>query len=237
MSDMTRTLPKIRARGRSFLALVLYPEAPLADWLHSLEQQMAHSSDFFAGKPVILNLEMIEETTENLSSLYQDVQDKGLVIISIEGGDPTWPALSEWTWPTILSGGRTTDPIELPDPQAAEKTPPPPSCLVIEEPVRSGQSITFPSGDIVIVGSVASGAEISAGGSIHIYGSLRGRAIAGMNGQSDARIFTSMLYAELLAINGFYITAEDINPEFLGKNTQTRLIGNSLTIEILKKRV
>jgi septum site-determining protein MinC len=75
--------------------------------------------------------------------------------------------------------------------------------------VRSGQAIYFPQGDVTVLGSVASGSEIIAGGSIHVYGTLRGRAMAGTKGDGRARIFCRKNEAELLAINGYYRTAED----------------------------
>ena len=65
---------------------------------------------------------------------------------------------------------------------------------------------------MTVVGSVASGAEVVAGGSIHVYGTLRGRAIAGSTGNADARIFCRKLEAELLAIDGLYRTADDMEP-------------------------
>ena len=76
--------------------------------------------------------------------------------------------------------------------------------------MRSGQSVIFPEGDVTVLGSVGSGAEIVAGGSIHIYGTLRGRAIAGATGNARARIFCRKLEAELLAIDGLYKTADDM---------------------------
>ena len=82
--------------------------------------------------------------------------------------------------------------------------------LLIDHPVRSGQSIVFEKGDVTVVGSVASGAEVIAGGSIHVYGALRGRAIAGLTGNNRARIFCRRLEAELLAIDGVYQTADDM---------------------------
>ena len=97
-------------------------------------------------------------------------------------------------------------------------------------PVRSGQSLFFPEGDVTIVGSVASGAEIVAGGSIHVYGTLRGRALAGTMGNASARIFCSRLEAELLAIDGFYKTAEDMEPELRGKAVQIWLEGETFKV-------
>ena len=95
--------------------------------------------------------------------------------------------------------------------------------MLIEGPVRSGQSILFPSGDVTVIGSVASGAEIVAGGSIHVYGALRGRAIAGFNENPDARIFCHRLEAELLAINGYYSTAEELEPKLRQRSVQAWL--------------
>jgi septum site-determining protein MinC len=102
------------------------------------------------------------------------------------------------------------------------------SSLVITEPVRSGQSLFFPEGDVTVVGSVASGAEIVAGGSIHIYGTLRGRAMAGTPGNAAARIFCRRLEAELIAIDGFYKTAEDMEPDLRGKAVQIWLEGETI---------
>ena len=81
---------------------------------------------------------------------------------------------------------------------------------MIEDPVRSGQSVVFMEGDVTVVGSVGSGGEIVAGGSIHVYGALRGRALAGATGNGRARIFCHRVEAELLAIDSYYRTADEI---------------------------
>jgi septum site-determining protein MinC len=96
--------------------------------------------------------------------------------------------------------------------------------------VRSGQSVFFPDGDVTVLGSVGSGAEIIAGGSIHIYGTLRGRAMAGMSGNRAARIFCSKIEAELLAIDGFYRTAEDLDSALRGRLVQAWLNGEVLMV-------
>jgi septum site-determining protein MinC len=100
--------------------------------------------------------------------------------------------------------------------------------IVVTEPVRSGQSLFFPEGDVTIVGSVASGAEVVAGGSIHVYGTLRGRALAGTMGNAQARIFCRKLEAELIAIDGFYKTAEDMEPNLRGQAVQIWLEGETI---------
>src|SRR5262249_34675451 len=115
---------------------------------------------------------------------------------------------------------------------AVEKVKPSGS-LLLENPVRSGQSVVFAEGDITILGSVGSGAEVVAGGSIHVYGALRGRAMAGVNGNAGARIFCNKIEAELLAIDGFYQTAEDIDASLRGKPAQAWLDGDTMKITVL----
>jgi septum site-determining protein MinC len=105
--------------------------------------------------------------------------------------------------------------------------------LLIDQPVRSGQSVVFERGDITVLGSVASGAEVMAGGSVHIYGTLRGRAIAGLSGYPGARIFCSKLQAELLAIDGVYQTADDMPAKLLGKSVSAWLDGEQMKISVL----
>ena len=105
--------------------------------------------------------------------------------------------------------------------------------LILREPVRSGQSVIFPEGDITVIGSVASGAEVIAGGSIHIYGTLRGRAMAGSLGNASARIFCRKLEAELIAIDGVYKMADDLAPELHGMPAQIWLENDSIIAETL----
>src|SRR3954449_9781601 len=89
--------------------------------------------------------------------------------------------------------------------------------MLLNESVRSGQRLTFDEGDLIVVGSVGSGAEIVAGGSIHIYGALRGRAHAGTIGDTGARIFCQKLEAELLAIGGVCLMSDDLDSNLRGR--------------------
>ncbi len=110
-------------------------------------------------------------------------------------------------------------------PSIAQASTPKPTSLVIATSVRSGQTVEFPQGDVTVIGSVSSGAEIVAGGSIHIYGTLRGRAIAGTSGDRKARIFCQSLQAELLSIDGCYRVAENFDPKLRGRPMQAYLDG------------
>jgi septum site-determining protein MinC len=108
-----------------------------------------------------------------------------------------------------------------------------PAGLVIEQPVRSGQSVIYPKGDVTVIGSVASGAEVFAGGSIHVYGTLRGRVVAGFNGNPRARVFCRRLEAELVAIDGVYRTADDMDPSLRGRAVQAWLDGGTVVMAAL----
>ena len=127
----------------------------------------------------------------------------------------------------MLTGGRDCLLVQN-EPKKPEAKPKPIS-LLLDSPVRSGQSI-FSEGDVTVLGSVASGAEIVAGGSIHVYGALRGRAMAGSNGNATARIFCQKIEAELLAINGYYQTAEEIDGALRNRPAQAWLEGTSIKI-------
>lgn len=129
--------------------------------------------------------------------------------------------------PEIRASGKAETPPKAPVP-AADNT-----SIVINDHVRSGQSILHPDGDVTIVGSVSSGAEIIAGGSIHIYGALRGRALAGVAGKDSARIFCSKLDAELVSINGLYKVADDFDTELRNAPAQIRFENESLVFEQL----
>src|SRR5262249_61813258 len=105
--------------------------------------------------------------------------------------------------------------LREPEPAPAADTAPrgreQPASLLIEEPVRSGQSVAFVEGDVTVLGSVGSGAEIIAGGSIHIYGTLRGQAMAGGTGNRRARIFCHRFEAQLPSIGSYFKTAGQIH--------------------------
>jgi septum site-determining protein MinC len=243
---MTETRPFIRLRGRSIMALVLTPEPPLPGWLASLDAQIERAPNFFDGRPVIVDLGTLPRETADVAGLMHAIASRGIHIIGTEGAHASWPGLEAWGRP-LPGAGKATRPIELPEPaaptspapRAATPEPPPPAqaqsqaepaSLLIDHTVRSGQSIAFEHGDITILGSVASGAEVVAGGSIHVYGALRGRAIAGLSGNAGARIFCRKLHAELVAIDGVYQTAEDMPPERIGAPSCAWLDGDLMRI-------
>ncbi|MBS3650740.1 septum site-determining protein MinC [Pseudaminobacter sp. 19-2017] len=251
---LTDTRP-IRLKGRSFLALMLTPELPIEGWLARLDDLAARSAGFFLGRPVVLDVEDLDITKAQLQELIAQLGQRNVWIMGIEGARPS---LLGPGMPPAMKGGRPGPDFEPPAPEeaaaadapadlrpaAGEKPPqltpvtePQPSrathSIIITEPVRSGQSVIYPEGDVTILGSVASGAEVIAGGSIHIYGALRGRALAGSVGNTSARIFCRKLEAELLAIDGLYKTAEDMDKRLRGQAVQFWLEGDSIMAEAL----
>jgi septum site-determining protein MinC len=226
MDAVVGSKPKpIRMRGRSYVAFVFYPVVPIIDWLEQVDATLRQSPGFFAGKPVVLDLSAVDLSQNAIAQLLMSFEQRDLRILGIEGVDGARLAPS---MPPLLMGGRHCV-IASSEPKKPEVKPKPAS-LLLDSQVRSGQSVVFPEGDITIVGSVSSGAEIVAGGSIHVYGTLRGRAMAGINGNLTARIYCQKIEAELLAIDGYYLTAEQIDATLYDGPTQVWLAGEVVQI-------
>jgi len=216
------------------MALVLAPEPPIKEWLAALDAQVARSPSFFDGRPVVVDLAVLPRDSQDVEVLMSALTLRNIRIIGTEGAHPSWPGIEKWGLSLSAAGTRPARPLELPEEQAPAPAPTAEeSCLLIDHPIRSGQSIVFDKGDVTVVGSVGWGAEIMAGGSIHIYGALRGRAIAGLTGNSRARIFCSKLEAELVAIDGMYRTAEDMEPRLRGRAIQAWLQNDTLMMAAL----
>jgi len=237
----------LKFRAQSLLAYVLEPVQPIADWFEALDAWLARSPTFFIARPVILDMAALDIALKEYRDLLSGLARRHIRVMGAEnvGRGLVGPHL-----PPVVSGGRPVEaptlredaPTEHEDaatPRAegsspaaqtlAEKA----SSLVVEGNVRSGQSIVHPEGDVTIVGRVASGAEIVAGGTVHVYGALQGRVIAGISGSRSARIFCTEARAELLCIGGAYVTAENTNSEMEGRSVEARLEGDELKLRIL----
>ncbi|CDX40884.1 septum site-determining protein MinC [Mesorhizobium sp. WSM4935] len=290
----------IRFRARSFVAFTLTPEAPIADWLEGLDRWIANSPGYFNGRPVVLDLNVLQPGPEEIAALVGVLGSRGIRVyaIELEGAElgPELPPLlagakeataegllgraarkaraeeleaaaeervhaAQMTQSTAeapqaevspieMSGDEPVDPelarleavrIELAQSdtaqsgstnagQGAADMSAAAGTLMIKAPIRSGQSVFHPHGDVIVLGSVASGSEIVAGGSIHVYGTLRGRAIAGSEGNVSARIFCRKNEAELLAVDGWYTTAEEMEGTSRGKAVQAFLDNDALCV-------
>jgi septum site-determining protein MinC len=223
IAQPTRQL--VRMRGRSYVAFVFCPVVPIVGWLEEIDATLARSPGFFVGKPVVLDLSAVELSQAAIAHLVTSLEQRNIRILGIEGVDAAHLTAS---MPPLLAGGRHCVLMQN-EPERAKPKPKPMS-LLLESPVRSGQSVVFTEGDVTVLGSVGSGAEIVAGGSIHIYGTLRGRAMAGVNGNSAARIYCQKIEAELLAIDGYYQTAEEIEATLRNRPAQAWLEGDIMRI-------
>ncbi len=222
-AEPTRQL--VRLRGRSYVAFVFAPVVPIIDWLAEIDATLARSPGFFVGKPVVLDLSAVDLSRPAIQHLLLSLEKRNIRVLGIEGAEM---AVLTASMPPLLTGGRNCVVQQL-EPEKPELKPQPTS-LLLDSPVRSGQSVVFPDGDVTVLGSVGSGAEIVAGGSIHIYGALRGRAMAGVNGNSAARIYCQKIEAELLAIDGYYQTAEELDVALRNRPAQAWLEGDTMRI-------
>jgi septum site-determining protein MinC len=238
--------------------MVLAPEPPVANWLAELDNWLERSPGFFFGRPVVLDVAVLQPGKQGLAELLQNLAGRNIKVMGIEGAEPSW---LDFAMPPLLLSGRQTSVIPGDNPPTAADAPAPapfsdpaadvaaalsdapspaadpapvvtpapqqPNSLLLNSPVRSGQCIVHPEGDVIVVGSVSSGAEVIAGGSIHVYGTLRGRAIAGSR-DARARIFCRKLEAELLSIDGLYMVADDMPAHLRGQPIQVWLDGDSM---------
>jgi septum site-determining protein MinC len=258
VTEVARPRHSIRFHGRSYHAMVLAPEPPVANWLAELDTWLERSPGFFFGRPVVLDLAVLQPGKQGVAELLQNLAERNIKVMGIEGAESSW---LDFAMPPLLLSGRQTSAVPDDHPLAAAEAPAPtpvsesaadvaaalsdapspavdpapvvtpapqqPNSLLLNSPVRSGQCIVHPEGDVIVVGSVSSGAEVIAGGSIHVYGTLRGRAIAGSR-DARARIFCRKLEAELLSIDGLYMVADDMPAHLRGQPIQVWLDGDSM---------
>jgi septum site-determining protein MinC len=232
LSSLVCQRQSLTFRARSYMAFVFAPQPPIADWLATLDATLERSKGFFAGHPVALDLSAATLAPAEIAELVAALGARNIRVLGIEGIDAI---AGEAGLPPVLRAGRVQD-LEIPEPAAADPAPAKKqeaASLLIDQPVRSGQSVVFIDGDVTVLGSVGSGAEIIAGGSIHIYGTLRGLAMAGASGNARTRIFCRRFEGELLAIGGHYKTADEIGENLRRGPVQAWLDGSALTISAM----
>jgi len=201
-----------------------------------LAQQVDRAPGFFHNTPVAIDLSRLPHTNSsvNFPVLVGQMRGNGMIPIGIRGGSKDHREAAEMMELAILSDGSSRPiPTEKPKatPEPAES--PIPNRLatkIITRPVRSGQRIYAPDGDLIVTAPISSGAEIMADGNIHIYSTLRGRAMAGVKGDIEAQIFCNKLEAELVSIAGSYKVSENFDPDILGKQVQIQLSGEQMLI-------
>ncbi len=206
-----------------------------------LQEKINQAPEFFKNSPLVFDLQELNkhEIDIDFTALTALIRTLGLLPIGIRGGTPqqNQQAIALGI-PVHSIHGNSTASIEGPKTNKINPEPPAPqadgltSTILLTQPIRSGQRV-YAKGDLIILAQVSAGSEIMAEGNIHVYGTLRGRALAGVQGNLDARIFCSDLQAELISIAGNYKISEDLDKSVRHKPVQIYLQNQTLIISDL----
>jgi septum site-determining protein MinC len=256
----TQTRPetfRLRAGNFNLLVLRLLDHRPDAV-LPSLGDQFRRAPGFLRFAPIAIGLGDLEAGPDEVDfkALVAGLRALAIVPIGTTGGSQQMRQAAQAAGlPPLRPVGGAKDGEDEAVPLPAPAAPPPQpaaeaarpavaqppaaaapafrSSLLIADPVRSGQRIHAQGADLIVTATVNQGAEIIADGSIHVYGTLRGRALAGASDDRDARIFALNFDPELVAIAGFYAVRENLGEVPAGRAVQVRLQGEQMRFEAL----
>ncbi len=250
---------QLKSTSVSMTALELYFFEE-SEFEQTLRDKINQAPGFFKDIPLIISLERYEGLSSELDffKIIGTCRRNNIHVIGVRGGNDDQRRLARGASLALLPGGNQRD-REISAPEAentapiadvtnkehteakeySEGTRPEPGDLaparIISQPVRSGQQVYAPEGDLVILASVQAGAEVLAAGNVHVYGPLRGRALAGIHGAENARIFCQSLEAELVSIAGHYKISEDLQDNGWKTAVQIQLKDDSLVVTPLDK--
>ncbi len=217
----------------------------------AMEERFGETPDFFSRDPVVIDLTHLAslESLPNFPGLIELLTKFQLTPVAVRGGNPgqmaaalkaglgeapdgqSAPARVETVVQEVVREVIREVPVEVPV-QVPTAVP----TMVVDKPLRSGQQVYAKGGDLIVLAAVNNGAEVIADGHIHVYAPLRGKAIAGAKGNTQARIFAASMEPELISIAGTYRTTDNPRPpEVVGKPAQIRLEGDRLVYEALSK--
>ncbi len=211
-----------------------------------LERRFGNAPNLFDRDPLVIDLSAVAGATGTLDieGLVALLKRYKLLPLAVRGGTATQTevalaaGLAEAPQDVAPPPPRTVlaaAPTEQPAVGAAPAAEPKAATLIIDKPLRSGQQVYARGGDLVVMAAVNFGAEVIADGSIHVYGPLRGRAIAGAKGDTEARIFSTCMEPQLVSIAGTYRTTDTALPaDVHGQPAQVRLSGDKLLVDALK---
>jgi septum site-determining protein MinC len=231
------------------LVALLLKTTHVSDVANALNQQLAESPGFFDHDPLVLDVSALSADPDfenlNLRALLEVLHQHSLVPLAIKGASSALLMKAKGMGLVDASDARVRRSVPLAEAPVAAPVVIAPAAvtplgaMVIDKPLRSGQQVYAKGRDLVVMAVVNPGAEVIADGSIHIYGSLRGKAIAGARGNTQAMIFAQSMEAELISIAGVYRTSENALPaEVAGLPAQVCLQsgpdGDKLLISPLK---
>lgn len=232
----------------SLLSVLLLAATDMSEIQAALDDKRENAHQLLDRSPVIVDCQKISEEAEALdfSQLKKNIAETGLIPVGIRNlPEALENTAIESGWAILRQGHgrvRATTLPDKPEPDDTVNTDAADSdndsgtpgngqrLRVVQRPVRSGQQVYCPDGDIVVMQQTSAGSELLAGGSVHVYGALRGRVLAGVQGDKTARIFCQNLEAELLSIAGRYRLLDDIEEDFKGQAVMVYLEGEKLKI-------
>ncbi|MEW6446045.1 MAG: septum site-determining protein MinC [Pseudomonadota bacterium] len=243
MADSTDTAFQLKGRMLTLMVFELH-NPNIVQLAMKLKEHMAQAPNLFKNTPLAVDLTPLQDGFKviDFPALASLLDNHGLTVVGVIGGNEQQRAAAARARLALFPDGpsRAAEPARQQaaapesDADSAPDSPPPPtSDIVLRQPVRAGQQVYARGGDLIVESAVNEGAEVVADGDIHIYGPLRGRAMAGARGRGDARIWCSSLDAELVSINGIYRTREDIDPALLGKPAVIEIQNEKMTIRAL----
>lgn len=233
MSDQSLEL-----KGSLFpLSVLSCPDLSLNALQQQLQQKLAQAPAFFYQAPIVLNLTEVEQAPD-FDAIKQLFNELNLVLVGVCGATSSIKQQAQRAGLAALQLGKdaktlkATDTAETPRQTTlvTNNVAVPMDSRIIEQTVRSGQQVYAKGADLVVKGTVGAGAEVIADGNIHIYGTLRGKAIAGAGGDSSKRIFCYNLQAELVSIAGNYWLSESLQGSFWGKPCCIKLQDDQLVL-------
>jgi septum site-determining protein MinC len=198
-----------------------------------LAEKIKQAPSFFNNTPVVIDLEGMAEPKEgaDLKGLYELLRGHGMIPVGIRNGGPKYQAAARVAGLPVLPESRSTGATKKPE----RPGPVMPRTRLVNHSVRSGQEVYAPEGDLVVLGAVSAGADVVADGNIHVYGALRGRALAGVKGDAETWIFCQSLEAQLVSIAGRYRVYEQLDSSERDKAGQIHLKEERLIIEHLTR--
>lgn len=238
---------QLKSTSVSMTALELY-YFDNDEFEETLKDKISQAPGFFRDTPLIISLEKYEGLDSELDffNIIGTCRRNNIHVIGVRGGNDDQRRLARGAALALMPGTGQRDRAHETDaaPEKAAESPAAPTpqmapearpTKIISQPVRSGQQVHAPEGDLVILAPVQAGAEVLAAGNIHIYGPLRGRALAGIHGAESARVFCQSLEAELVSIAGHYKISEDLQDNSWKSAVQIQLRDNLLVVTPLDK--
>lgn len=239
------TTPAFELKGSALTIMVLYLwDADSQSLTRQLQEKFGKVPGFFKNLPLIIDLAALQDSEQipDFVQLATTLHSFGLVPTAVRGGNAAQNAQAIAANLGLLSSCRNERVVEStssetealhPNPDPQPNLPPGSGqpTKVISQPIRSGQRVVAPHGDLIVLAAVNAGAEILAAGNIHVYGPLRGRALAGVKGDTEARIVCLQFQPELVAIAGEYMVNDEMDPAQFGQSTVISLADNQLKIE------